>query len=424
MVLTTYHRVFLGTLLKIIAAPLTRIINIPLRLGVVPNELKCAKVIPVFKKGEKRDMDNYCPVSVLSTVFKILEKAVHCQLYKFLSEQKLLSPYQCGFRKYHSTEIAAISFTDSIRREIDQGRLTSAVFIDLRKAFDTVDHDIIINKLRQFGISNTKLAWFQDYLSHRTQHVSIENVQSSVAHITSGVPQGSILGLLLFVLLINVLPSRLTRCKMLMYADDTVLFYSSREVHEIEVTLPKVLEVMRNWINENSLFLNNKKTECVLFGSGIRLNSVTSFTVFIKGTLIKRVSEFKYLGVVLDEMLSWNAHVNYIRTKAGKKIGMLRRIRDTIISSTASILYKSFILPVFDCCDTVWNCCGKVNSETLEKLQRRAASIITRSARNEEALEMLAYDILGTRPKKHVYKLVQKYIAGEVPQFLSKLFGF
>ena len=135
----------------------------------------------------------------------------------------------------------------------------------------------------------------------------------------------------------------------------------------------------------------------MLFGSGIRLNSVTNFTVFIKGTTIKRVSEFKYLGVVLDETLSWNAHVNCILTKAGKKIGMLGRIREAITSSTASILYKSFILPVSDYCDTVWNCCGKVNSETLEKLQRRAALIITRSARSEEALEMLVYDILGTR---------------------------
>ena len=108
--------------------------------------------------------------------------------YKFLSEQKLLSPYQCGFRKYHSTEMAAISLTDSIRREMDQGRLTCAIFIDLRKAFETVDRDIIINKLRRSGISNIELAWFQDYLSNRTQQVSIENVQSSVAHITSGVP--------------------------------------------------------------------------------------------------------------------------------------------------------------------------------------------------------------------------------------------
>ena len=264
-------------------------------------------------------MDNYRPISVLPVASKLLERAVHRQLYQFLSKHQILSPFQCGFRKNHSTESAAISFTDSIRREIDQGLLTGAVFIDLRKAFDTVDHDIIVSKLKAAGISGTELHWFKDYLSNRTQQVSVENELSGARPITSGVPQGSILGPLLFVMLINDLPSRLNTCSTLMYADDTVLFYSSKDVNEIERALCRDLQLLESWLRDNSLFLNKSKTECVLFGTASRLSTVTKFSIYVSGSLIERVSEFKYLGVVLDESLSWTAHVKYILGKAGKR---------------------------------------------------------------------------------------------------------
>ncbi|KAL9986631.1 hypothetical protein ACROYT_G000802 [Oculina patagonica] len=364
----------------IIAKPLTKIINASLMTGVVPDEWKRAK---------------------------ILERAVHRQLYQFLTENKILSPYQCGFRKNHSTESAAISFTDTIRRGMDQGLLTGAVFIDLRKAFDTVDHEIIVSKLNAVGIAETELSWFKDYLRNRTQQVSIENELSQISNITSGVPQGSILGSLLFVLLINDLPTRLKICGSLMYADETVLFHSSRDVHAIEKALSSDLEVVENWLGDNSLFLNKTKTERVLFGTAARLSSETNFSIYVSGDLIKRVSEYKYLSVVLDDALSWNAHVKYVLGKAGKRLGMLSRIRSDVTTNTANIIYKSFIIPVLDYCDTVWNCCGKVNSDLIEKLHRRAARLIVKHHNSDEALKNLAYETTKERRQRHVYNLVR-----------------
>ena len=158
-----------------------------------------------------------------------------------------MSLFQCGFRKAHSTETAAISLTDTIRCNIDQGLLTGAVFIDLSKAFDTVDHALLLQKLRRYGIENLELKWFEDYLTNRMQVVDYQNVMSDFQSITSDVPQGSILGPLLFILLVNDLPSTVAHCTLLMYADDTVLFYSAKDVNVIEEKLNENLGLTGNW---------------------------------------------------------------------------------------------------------------------------------------------------------------------------------
>ena len=167
-------------------------------------------------------MDNYRPISLLPVLSKVLERAVHFQLYNYLQQHKILSPYQCGFRKRHSTEFAALSFSDNIRRNMDQGQLTGAVFIDLRKAFDTVDHAVLLAKLSNMGIVGREHDWFSDYLTNRTQVVEFQGVTSAPNTISAGVPQGSILGPLLFILHINDLLQVISECSKLMYADDTV----------------------------------------------------------------------------------------------------------------------------------------------------------------------------------------------------------
>ena len=223
-------------------------------------------------------MDNYRPISVLPVASKLLERAVHQQLYQYLTEHQLLSAYQCGFRKNHSTESAAISFTDSIRRGMDQGLLTGSVFIDLRKAFDTVDHYILLRKLGNYGIYDRELAWFANYLKDRSQVVCYGNELSNPCSIISGVPQGSILGPLLFILFINDLPCTIKQCSVLMYADDTVLYYAARNVADIERVLNKELKLLNDWLVNNGLFLHRQKMECVLFGSSPRFLSSVIFS--------------------------------------------------------------------------------------------------------------------------------------------------
>ena len=329
-----------------ICNPLTKIINVSLETGYFPREWKVARVVPLFKSGKITDLDNYRPISILPVASKILERAVHTQLYKYLTACHYLSPYQCGFRKNHSTETAAIAFTDSVRRNMDQGLLTGSIFIDLRKAFDTIDQSVLLNKLMKYGVKDLELKWFNNYLLCRSQVVCLENVASEQCQVLSGVPQGSILGPLLFVLFINDLPSVFSKCQVLIYADDTVIYYASQTLAEIEQILTDELACLYQWLQKNNLFLNVKKTECLLFGTAPRLSKVNDFTITVGNSVLRRVVKFKYLGVIMDECLNWKAQTSAVFSKASKRIGMLRRIRNDITVNAADKVYKSFILPM------------------------------------------------------------------------------
>ena len=273
---------------EVIAKPLTRIINISLSQGRIPDEWKCARVTPLFKKGDVTDMDNFRPISILSVASKVLERAVHHQLCDFLDKHKLLSPYQCGFRRKHSTESATIAFSDFIRRGMDQGLLTGAVFIDLRKAFDSIGHDALLSKLEYYGLRGTELDWFRSYLIDRKQVVNFGKETSNPCSITSGVQQGSILGPLLFVLFLNDVPVVLKHCQILMYADDTVIYFSAKDATQIAKTLSEELASVNQWLLDNSLFMHKGKTECVLFGTNAKLaSSNDNFVVSVHGHFLK-----------------------------------------------------------------------------------------------------------------------------------------
>ena len=223
----------------------------------------------------------------------------------------------------------------------------------------------------------------------RTQVLDFQGVSSDPEPISIGVPQGSILGPLLFILHVNDLPNVVNRCSMLMYADDTVLFYAASRVDALQERLNEELKTIECWLRQNSLFLNVYKTEAIVFGTSPRLPNIYSFTISVNGTYIKRVSQFKYLGVVFDERLSWNDHVKFILAKAGKRVGVLGRIRYCITWHSAKIIYTSMIRPIVEYCDTVWGCCGQVNKNALESLQRRAGRIVCRASSSEDAIDKL-----------------------------------
>ena len=286
-------------------------------------------------------------------VSKLLERAVHHQLYQYLREHNILSPFQCSFRKCHSTKFVALSLADTIRRNMDQGMLTGAVFIDFRKAFDSVNHDLLLQKLSYMGVLDKELAWFKDYLHDRTQVLDFQGVSSDPEPISIGVPQGSNLGPLLFILHVNDLPNVMNCCSMLMYADDTILFYTASKVNALQERLNEELKVIECWLRQNNLFLNVYKTEAMVFGTSPCLSNMDSFTISVNGTSIKRVSQLKYLGVVFDERLSWNDHVKFILAKAGKGVEMLGRICYCITWHSAKIIYTSIIRPIIEYCDTV-----------------------------------------------------------------------
>ena len=410
-----------------VAKPLKIIINASLQSGRVPDDSMAARVIPLFKKGKAEDMDNYRPISILPVLSKIFEGAVHRQLYHHLRQHNILSPYHCGFRNCHSNEFAALSFTDTIHRGIDQGQLTGAVFIDLRKAFDTVDHGLLLDKLATVGVSGPEHEWFTGYLRNQTQVVEFHGVTSNPEGVSIGVPQGFILGPLLFILHdVNDLPEAVSECSILMYADDTVLFYSSSLVSTIEMKLNEELHKIERWHFRNSLFINVKMTEAMLFGTAPRLAREKSFNICIDGKQIERVDEFTHLGVVFGERLSWGSHVRKVISKAGKRVGMLGRLRDNLTTHSANVVYISLIRPILEYCHTVilCCCCGEGNSQALEALQKRAGRIVAKTSRSSPAMDILKRPALGERRREHVFQLVKKCIEGRRSQYFDGYFTF
>ena len=230
-------------------------------MAVFPSSEKCSKITPVYKSGERTIMDNYRPISVLPVISKVFERVVHNQLYDYLEANNMLSERQFGFRNRSSTQHAVTFFSDFIRTIMDKGLMTGAVFIDLRKAFDTVDHARLLSKLPICRIKNKEVSWFESYLFGRKQIVSYDRALSEIQAISCGVLQGSILGPLLFTILTNDIDKNLRQCEMTLYADDSVLYVGGKTCDVIEEKLNSDLEQIANWFVQNNLVVNPKKTK-------------------------------------------------------------------------------------------------------------------------------------------------------------------
>ena len=252
-------------------------------------------------------------VSVLPTISKLLEKAVQMQLYSYLRDN-LLSQKQFGFRLNSSTVTASAMFTDKIPLAMDKGQLTGAVYIDLTKAFVMVNHSILLSKLCSLGVLNASPAynWLESYLSNRCQVTVCNGMMSSPETVQIGVPQGSILGPLLFTLYINDLLDYLEHCDATLYADDTVLFISDKSLHNIKSYMNSDLEKLNNWLKLNHLTLSISKSKFMIIGSSQRLNKIDSISLKVDNMDLDEVSSFKYLGIVINNRLTWQDHVDHV----------------------------------------------------------------------------------------------------------------
>ena len=244
-----------------IVEPLAKIINLCLSKGTFPTSWKIAKVTPVFKVGDQLNISNYRPISILPVLSKLLERHVHLALYKYLNQHDLLFKHQSGFRPFHSCETAMIDLVDNLLGNTDNGLVSGLSLIDFRKAFDLVDHGVLLKKLAIYQLSDASLLWFRSYLERRLQKVSINGVLSSSLPITSGVPQGSILGHLLFIIFINDLPLYLSSARLYIYADDTTQLAAGRHVTDVALTLTDGLCKINEWASNNCMALNADKTK-------------------------------------------------------------------------------------------------------------------------------------------------------------------
>ena len=250
-----------------IAYPLACIINNSIREGIFPDSQKIAKICPIYKSGDKTDTNNYRPISLLPVFSKIFETLISTRLTQYLHQNLILNPAQYGFRPKHSTYMALLDFYDKISSATDTNKYSIGIFIDLSKAFDTIDHEILLNKLSYYGVRGVALNWFRSYLSNRKQYVAINNTMSTISDISLGVPQGSVLGPLLFIIYINDIVNSSKLLSFILFADDTNLVYSHSDLLQLITTVNCELVKLDDWFKANKLSLNINKTHYILFGS-------------------------------------------------------------------------------------------------------------------------------------------------------------
>ena len=344
----------LSTKILKIASPmvsqsLTFLFNIIIATGNFPTEWKKARVSPLFKAGTRNELENYRPISVLPVISKVFERILYDQLYSYISTHNLLTNKQFGFRRLHSTMTALLGSTNSWQLNMDRGLFNIVVFVDLKKAFDTVDHEILIQKLELYGLSNASLGLMQSYLSERKQSCVIQNNRSKERLVTCGVPQGSILGPLLFLLYINDLPNCLETSTPTLFADDTNITISGTNAADVENKANLEMARIHDWLLANKLHLNVAKTEFMLVGTRQRLSNLDAIPALKIGEKdIKRVSNSKTLGVVVDENLSWDDHINYIIKKVVSGLGAIKRIRPFVSQDILVTIYNAIVQSYLD----------------------------------------------------------------------------
>ena len=364
---------------RTISRPIAHIINLSLRTSLVPSAWKSAKITPIYKSGNSEEVSNYRPISVLPVLSKILERAVHNQLYDYMETNNLLNNAQFGFRKKRSTKLATTLFCDSIRMHIDKGRMVGSLFIDLSKAFDTIGHSILLEKLLRYGILGTELNWFSDYLFNRSQQVEIDGTNSNTNCITSSVPQGSILGPLMFIIFFNDLSDCLQHCDIFQYADDTVILFSAQHVDEIEFAINEDLKRIGSYCQINELLLNLKpgKTEVMLFGTAQRLcRHGKNLKIMYQYTQINFVTEYVYLGNVLDNHLILTKNFDRSYRKASGRLRLLSLVRRNLTSTAAELIYKMTILPLLTYSSTIKTIFNDTQLLKFASIERRASVIV------------------------------------------------
>ena len=411
----------------VIVPILTIAINQSLSSGVFPSNLKVAQVIPLFKnKGEPFCFGNYRPISLLNVISKIYERVVYNQLYEYFVTNNLFYKSQYGFRTQHSTEDAAIELIDQVHHifENDAYDQVLAVFLDLSKAFDTIDHDILIYKLKHYGIDGEPLRWLLSYLTDRKQYIKLEDVTSDLMDISVGVPQGSILGPLLFLIYINDVCRASSVLDFIHFADDTTLsknlaFFGlsgtlspEQSQRRINVELKKVYD----WLCVNKLSLNVSKTRSMVFKNPKLPTVSLPFDIEINGEKVKNVSEFNFLGIMLDEFLTWTPHTKKVTSSVSRSLGVIKRVRSFLPIPVLKTLYSTLILPHLTYGLKLWG----VNRKPIEMLQKRAVRVITLSkyfAHTSPLFKKHSLLKLEDIYKIQCLKLHYKIERGVVPEF-------
>ena len=391
--------------IDVVTPSVTKLINLSYETGTFPDSMKEAIVRPLFKKEDKEKPEYYRPVSILPVVSKVFERSATNQLMNHLEEHKLLSNTQHAYRRLHSTVTCLADLIDEIRKRRDRNETIGVIGMDLSKAFDSINHNILQKKLIELGMGPNVITWMKSYLKERKQHVKFKNIESDTETVTSGVPQGSILGPVLFIIFTNSLAEHLKKYQISSYADDTQIIISAKSPKEMKERIEEVMQIAQDWYTKHSLLNNLTKTEIMIITSKKNQKKYKhlEYTIQEKGkrNCIKGKESMKILGVWLDENITWNKQISSMKGKAFNNARNLCRINHLLPMKTKILLYNSYVASQLSYADIIWGGCSDGNKKKLQLVQNFSLKTMTGKTSATEARKSLNF--LNLEEKRNIH---------------------
>uniref|UniRef100_A0A8C7QED6 Reverse transcriptase domain-containing protein n=1 Tax=Oncorhynchus mykiss TaxID=8022 RepID=A0A8C7QED6_ONCMY len=420
---------FLKLSAEIVATPITSLFNLSFVSSEIPKDWKAAAVIPLFKGGgggggDTLDPNCYRPISILPCLSKVFESQVNKQITVHFESHHTFSAMQSGFRAGHGCTSATLKVLNNILTAIEKKHYCAAVFIDLAKAFDSVNYHILIGRLDSLGFSNDCLAWFTNYFSDRVQCVKSEGLLSGPLPVSMGVPQGSILGPTFFSVYINEVALAAGESLIHLYADDTILYTSGPSLDTVLTTLQASFNAIQLSFRGLQLLLNTSKTKCMLFNRSLpapaRLSNITT----LDGSDLEYVDNYKYLGVWLDCKLYFQTHIKHLQSKVKSRIGFLFRNKASFTHAAKHTLVKLTILPILDFGDVIYKIASNTLLNKLDAVYHSAIRFVSKAPYTTHHCDLYAlvgWPSLHTRRQTHWLHVIYKTLLGKVPPYLSSL---